>query len=140
MKFAESDELLLEREAIYFHYCFFRKEELSEEVIARYVNANQMYLSSINYQKINSIEQIINRQLDVEAIEYVFRIINRKNILTTKIQILFYLIEVRSQYFEYFFNCRADRLRALASFTHSLLLAAFKFVKGKYLIWKYDLV
>ena len=134
----QSDEML-EREVEYFHAGFFRAE-LHPEVARRYMEANRMCIPAVDAQTLHVIEKVLFYRLDVEAVEYALRFRNRENFLTKKIQILFYLVEVRSKYFQYFFNCRTDRLGAALDVFASLALTVCKLIKGKYLIRRYGLV
>ena len=54
-------------------------------------------------------------RLDPEAVEVVLRLSGRDSVLTRKIQILFYLAEVRSAYYPRFVNERAGFWRAVAA-------------------------
>jgi hypothetical protein len=129
----------LEKEVIYFHDQFFT-EVLHNTVIERYVAANMLCLPDVNANTASMIENIIYNKLDVEAIEYAFRIKQRNNDLTKKIQILFYLVEVRASYFPYFFNCRSARLLAVKSILFVTIRTVYKYLKGNYLIWRFKLV
>lgn len=129
----------LEREVTYFHDYFFRGP-LDRDVLSRYVAANRRCLPSVESECSRMIEKIVSLALDIEAIEFVLRQKKRDNCLTRKIQILFFLVEVRSRYFGYFFNCRNDRFSGIMSLLRSILITPYKYVKGVYLIRKYELV
>jgi hypothetical protein len=75
----------------------------------------------------------------MEAIELVLRLRGRCPCLTKKIQILFFLVEVRAQYYSRFVNERRQGLRAWRELAESLLYTAYKAVKGLLLIWRYGL-
>ena len=106
----------------------------------RYIDANRRCIPSIDSQALSSIETILFCGLDVEAVEYALRLRDRDNVLTKKIQILFYLVEVRAKYFGYFFNCRTNRIRAAADLFHAVLLSVYKLIKGRYFVRRYGLV
>jgi hypothetical protein len=132
-------EEMLKREAEYFHGRFFR-EALPSEVVERYVAANRICIPVVESGTAASMEKLVSHHLDVEAVEYAFRLKNRDNALTRKIQILFYLVEVRCKYFDYFFNSKKQRLRAAGSILPAVAMAPYKLLKGKYLIRRYGLV
>jgi hypothetical protein len=134
----QNDEML-EREAEHFHACFFR-EALHRDVVKRYVAANRACIPFVDAETVSSIEKILSYGLDVDAVEYGLRLKNRENALTKKIQILFFLIEVRSKYFDCFFNRKTERLRAVAGMFSAVMLTAYKFIKGRYLVRRYGLV
>lgn len=139
MTLFEQNNAMLEHEAVYFHGCFFN-EQLDQDVINKYADASRICLPVVDSQSARTIEIILVNGLDVEAIEYALRLKNRDNVLTKKLQILFFLIEVRSRYTGYFFNWKKARLNAMASIFYSIILTAYKYVKGSHLIRKYDLV
>jgi hypothetical protein len=126
-------------EARYFHGCFF-SQPLEQAVIDRYVAANQLCIPQLDESSAAAVDRIVSGGLDLEAIEMVFRFRQPDNFLTKKIQILFYLLEVRSTYYEYFVNQDAGFWVAVLSLGRSALGAAFKYLKGKYLVWRYSLV
>ncbi|HYA43383.1 MAG TPA: hypothetical protein VEF34_18930 [Syntrophobacteraceae bacterium] len=132
------NEKMLEREAVYFHAAFFR-EKLHPDVVERYIAANRTCIPAVDSQTLSSIETILSCRLDVEAVEYAFRLKDRHNVLTKKIQVLFYMVEVRSAYFGHFFNCRPKRLGAAADIFYAIALTVYKAIKGKYLIRRYGL-
>ena len=126
-------------EARYFHGCFFR-QPLDQAVIDRYSAANQLCIPALDDASAATIDRIVGGKLDAEAIELVFRHRRRDNVLTKKIQILFYLLEARSAYYGDFINTEARFPAALLTLARLAANTVCKFVKGKYLIWKYELV
>jgi hypothetical protein len=129
----------LAREARYFHALFF-PGQIPSEVVDRYVAANELCLGELAESSARLLERVVGANLDAEAIELVLRLEKRDSVLTKKIQILFYLLEVRSQYYPWFVNQRCSFLQAAGTLLFSALRTAVQFVKGKYLIWKYHLV
>ena len=85
------------------------------------------------------VENIVKRGLDAEAIELAMRLTHRSSALTRKIQILFYLVEVRSAYYGDFVNQRPGLWRAVVPLLASLQ-TAWKGAKGRYLVWSYGFV
>ena len=123
----------LEREAGYFHFYFFRRLA-PPIVVERYVAANQLCSADIDDNTSRLLESIVNRHLDVEAIELFLRLFRRNPALTRKIQILFYLVEVRAEYYGYFVNRHPGLARALARSVGALTGAVWKYIKGWYLV------
>ena len=131
--------IALPEEARYFHECFF-SQPLDEPLIDRYVAANRLCIPQLDDRSAAILDRIVSSRLDIEAIELVFRRRCPHNFLTKKIQILFYLLEVRSAYYHRFINDEPNFSKALRSLIACALRAGVKFLKGKYLVWKYDLV
>jgi hypothetical protein len=128
----------LPEEVSHFHDTFFART-LEQSVIDRYVAAHQYCLPSVDARALATIDTIVSSALDVEAIELVFRLRRRDNVLTRKIQILFYLVEVRAQYYGDFVGETQGRGQALLRILRAGVSTVFKFLKGKYLVWKFDL-
>lgn len=128
----------LPEEVRHFHDTFFART-LDQSVIDRYVAAHQYCLPNVDARALATIDTIVSSALDVEAIELVFRLRRRDNVLTKKIQILFYLVEVRAQYYGDFVGETQGRAQALRRILLASVSTVFKFLKGKYLVWKFDL-
>lgn len=126
-------------EALYFHNSLF-SQPLDPAVIERYIAANRLCILELDECHAAIIDKIVTARLDLEAIEMVFRLRQPDNFLTKKMQILFYLLEVRSAYYHRFINNEANFSLALRSLVSTALAGALKLLKGRYLIWKYDLV
>lgn len=128
--------LILSSEAQYFHQCLFAGK-LDGAVVARYVQANEVFFKNIDS---TFVQKIIEKKLDVQAVELVLRHQNSQNILTKKIQILLYLLEVRSAYLPYFLNDQDRFFSAIFILAQSLLRTAYQYVKGRFLVWRHELV
>src|SRR5206468_3738924 len=109
-------------------------------LIERYVQANLRCLASLSDQESRMVREVVLRRLDPEAIELALRLRRPKNALTQKLQILFYLVEVRSRYLSLFVNDRDRFLRALSEMVWSLFRTFWKFMKGSRLIRRHSLV
>src|SRR5574340_1171870 len=131
------DWAILEREAQYLHRAFF-KEPLESGTVAHYVEANLVCLPQVAERTAAMVETIIKRQLDVEAIELALRLFRRRPVLTQKIQILFYIVEVRRSYYNYFVNSGQVRGGAILQLGVAVLRTLWKGIKGAYLVWRYD--
>jgi hypothetical protein len=133
------DASALEREAGYFHAQFFRRP-MPEPVMRRYVAANRLCFPAPDARDLQMVETIVARQLDAEAIELALRLRRGSRVLTRKIQILFFLVEVRSAYYERFINQTPGLWRALPRLFGSLAQTVWKLGKGWYLVWRYGFV
>jgi hypothetical protein len=133
-----NDQAALEREASYFHSLFFQGQ-VPDVVIGRYVAANHLCFPILEAGDRKMMETILARGLDAEAIELAMRLRRGSGVLTRKIQILFFLVEVRSAYYGYFVNQTPGLPRALSRLFGSCLRTVWKGVKGCYLVWRYGL-
>ncbi len=86
------------------------------------------------------IDLIVAHQLDVEAIEVALRYRRPDNLLTKKIKILFYLLEVRAEFLPYFVNFEHHVVRAMALLIWSLVYGPLKILKGCLLVWRHELL
>jgi hypothetical protein len=109
-------------------------------VVERYVAANRLIVPDPGPERSASLSRIVQRRFDAEAIEYCFRLRRLSHPLTTKVEILYYLVEVRSAYYERFVNERSGRWRAVRELAATIVWSAWKFVKGSYLIRRHHLV
>jgi hypothetical protein len=129
---------VLAREARYLHSCFFR-DDAPDDVVDRYVAFNMLHSAAPS----RLTDTIVARRLDAEAIELVFRSRNKgSGILTRKIRILFYLLEVRAEYYPVFFS-KTGRdetwLLVVPELLSALPRTVVKYLKGTYLVRKYRL-
>src|SRR3954466_6937101 len=100
-------KITLAEEVRYIHDCFF-SQPLDPAVIERYVAANRLCLPDLDSRSAAIVDRIVTKRLDLEAIEVVLRRWRPNNFLTKKVQILFYLLEVRSDYYDRFINAQDD--------------------------------
>ena len=122
-------------EARYLHRAFFR-EDPPAEVVDRYIAANTLCFPESS----SLILTIVACRLDAEAVELALRLRKGPSILTKKIQILFYLLEVRSAYYSFFVGEKESRPRAILGILFSVFQTAMKSLKGVYLVRRYGLV
>jgi hypothetical protein len=132
-------QLALEREAGYLHACFFRRP-IPEAVTRRYVAADAVCFPGVDARNREMVETIVAHRLDAEAIELALRLRRGSGVLTRKIQILFYLVEVRSAYYDDFVNQTPGLCRALLRLAGSSARTAWKLGKGWYLVRRYGFV
>jgi hypothetical protein len=129
----------LEREVSYLHRQFFHSAP-PPEVIQRYIAANRLCMPAPDESARRLISTVVSRRLDSEAIELVLRLRRRSPILTKKIQILFYLVEVRSAYYTYFLCHGSSVSRAAVELFASVTQTCWKLIKGAYLVRRHGLV
>lgn len=118
----------LAEEARYLHDSLFTRP-LDEKTIERYVAASKKLLPDA------SIDRIVEKRLDVEAVEFALR--RRAPALTRKIQILCYLVEVRSEYQDDFIATRREPVLKLL---WKISGAGWKRLKGECLVRLYGLL
>jgi hypothetical protein len=133
------DRSALEREATYFHALFFSRQ-IPDVVVRRYVAANVLCFPAPDTRDCKMVETIVAHRLDAEAIELAMRLRHGNDVLTRKIQILFFLVEVRSAYYGYFVNQTPGLWRAVIRLLASSVQTAWKGAKGCYLVWRYGFV
>src|SRR5215472_10398137 len=105
----ENSDQDLAEEAGYFHAAFFPGVP-PPEVVERYIAANRHCFPEIDEQHGRTIRTVVARRLDVEAVEFALRGTNTT--LSRKVQILFFLLEVRAGYYGCFVNCHSGAARA----------------------------
>lgn len=127
----------LRQEAAHLHQCFFRRP--MPAIIGERYSAAHRHVFGADTATPRYIREVIRRGLDAEAVEYALRRRARRD-LTIRIQILFYLLEVRSDYFEHFVAVRPGRLRALFAVLAAAIRSGWKLVKGEFLIRRYGLL
>ncbi|HVX66214.1 MAG TPA: hypothetical protein VHA11_06420 [Bryobacteraceae bacterium] len=124
----------LEQEAAYIHERFFGGPPPAE-VAGRYAAAHRRYGIAPDRR----MDIILDRRLDIEAIELALRIGRRDRSLTAKIQVLFYLVEVRSAYYHRFVNTETRRARAWWAILAAVPATVWKYAKGAWLVRRYGL-
>jgi hypothetical protein len=132
----KSDPTLSE-EARYFHASLFHRPA-DDTTIARYTAAHRHLFPDDSPSHL--VTQIVTRRLDAEAIEFALRRRGRGPELTRKLQIVCYLVEVRSTYLTEFVNLHASRVRAWTTLTGATLGAIWKLCKGEYTIRRHGLL
>lgn len=123
-------------EARYLHACLF-SVPLDPVVVTRYEAAHRELFPS--YSPSTVVSRVVLRRLDAEAVEFALRRRGSGRELTSKMQILCYLVEVRSAYLSEFVNTESSRLRAIVELAGATLRSAWKLLKGEYLIRRHGL-
>jgi hypothetical protein len=127
----------LSGEARHLHGCFFSRP-LDSSVIARYQAAHGQIFPGEAASVL--LTRIVEKKLDAEAIEYALRWRRKGRELSQKIQILFYLVEVRSSYLPEFVNVQPRKSQALLQIIWAAITSMWKFIKGEYLVRRYGLL
>lgn len=133
------DETNLARQARRFHAAFFAAPA-PEDLVRQYTAASRACFPEIEPAAAGQLERIVASGWDVEAIELALRSRGGGALLTRKIQILFYLAECRSAYLGVFLSREGGRARAAWGIARAVLRTAVKFIQGRFLVWKHDLV
>lgn len=131
------DELFKEAEV--FHHAIFGRPA-PKEIREAFVSANNILLKQAGKVTPVRIDLILQRSLDVEAIEFALRRRNPQNLLTKKLLILCYLTESRSAYFTTFVNEQYAPIRGLIKLLFATFRSVYKLVKGQCLIRIYGIV
>lgn len=79
------------------------------------------------------------RNVDLEAMEVALRRNNPFNFLTQRFRVLCYLVEARPDYFHRFVNDRPRFFAGALTLGLMTLRSAYKAIKGKWLVKRYDL-
>ena len=137
----DENELLI-NEVNYIYKSLFIKDPtktLPKIVIDQYILANQKLLSKSKTKKSVDINLIMSKKLDIEAIEMVTRGSTSSD-LSKKFHILFFLLEVRADYYECFTNEKRTFIKAFILMGFYTLRSVFKFLIGHYLIRRYNVI
>jgi hypothetical protein len=109
------------------------------KLLTRYRDANLLLKVSVEDGVTGSLMVMIERDLDVAAIEYILRLQNRGNPVSCKVAIATYLAEGDPRYNRIF----QTRSSGIGKGIFMMLKIAFSIVtslaKGKYLVWRYRL-
>jgi len=134
-----SNKEFIRAEARLLASSMFGLSEVSELVIARYIQANNLLLSErdLYLSKVLSIDYemflmyVVQNSLDLCAIEYYVRLKDKSNIITKKTRVISYLLETEcksSGKFRAFFSTSFHQ--AILSLALIGLMALLKMIKG----------
>lgn len=132
------DPAALAAEAAFLHGQLFGGT-IPPEVAERYARAHREVIGESTPESERCVQTIVRRRLDAEAIECAFRLQGRDHVLRKKLQVLCFLVEVRSAYYPHFVNERPGRWRAGAALCGAALRTAWKYARGRYLVWRHGL-
>lgn len=135
---AAFDKASLRAEAKYFHRAIFRTD-VPDIVIERYVRLHDACFRFVDETEKDAVSVIVQEGLDVEAIEYAYRLQRRSHLLSRKLHSLLYLIEVRREYYSVFFSERNVPFSGKGKIAAAILRSLYKVIWGKWLIWRYGL-
>lgn len=127
------------KEAEVFHEAIFGRA-IPEDIRDAFVSANEILLQDATRVIPVKIDLILQRSLDVEAIELALRRKNSQNLLTKKLLILCYLTESRNAYFKTFVNEQYRPVSAFIKLSFATFRSVYKLVKGHCLIRLYGIV
>jgi len=134
-----TDREELFREAEVFHQAIFGRPA-PKDIREAFVSANTILLKRAGKVTPVRIDLILQRSLDVEAIEFALRRRNPQNLLTKKLLILCYLTESRGAYFTTFVNEQYRPVSAFIKLSFATFRSVYKLVKGQCLIRMYGIV
>jgi len=129
---------ILKKEVLYLYNFIFNKNPTTK-VINEYINAH-LSLFKDNPITIQKIELIEKKKLDIESIEYYLRLTNKSNMLSIKFHILLYIAETKATNFYLFYNYKSNRFSFILKSPFKIIRSIFKFLKGKYLNWRFKIV
>ena len=101
----------------------------SQDIQNDYIAAHKVYGQYIQEHQQQKIDQLVFAQLDIISLEFYLRLKEKKNLLTQKFLILFYLTEVRPEYQSIFTSWKSDRF-AVLKLGYYTLKSFFYFLKG----------
>ena len=120
----------LQREVDYWHGCLFG-EPPPPEVRERYVDAHRHLSLDSRTPSSSILARIVDERLDAEAIELHLRRTDPENALTAKFKILFYLLEIRGEYYDRFVREEGSFLTSLPGLALAVVRSTFKAARGK---------
>lgn len=123
----------LAREAQFIHRKLFHGRP-SAEALEHYRKAHEV----LKIPRTELLEKIIDKNLDMEAIEFVLRKKNR--ILTQKILLMCYFAELDPVSVRYFIAEKNNWFGGGCALVFHVLRTIYKFFVGKYLVFRYGLV
>ncbi len=80
------------------------------------------------------LARAVEKYYDLEAVEYAWRVRDKNNPLSKKMQILFYLVETDRRYFHLFVNRRKSWFKACLVMAYQGVRSAYKVTKGTMLL------
>ena len=109
---------------------------IPDPVLQKYVEAHQYYLTSPEESELTWMAEVIRLGLDVEALEIALRFSDKCHLLVRKVKILVHITEAFDAYRPRFVNEHPQRLRAIVILAFHGLRTVWKFLKGKFLLWR----
>ena len=131
----------LRAEANYFVHVFFNKE-VDHKTIERYIGANEeIFTNDPKFTLQNDfVVKMIKHKADIEALEFAWRTIDKDNVLSKKICIIFYILEAKSAYVPFFVNRHNSFFKGCFILVVSVLCSAYRYLKGRILLKRHHIV
>jgi hypothetical protein len=121
----------LEKEAQYICEKMFNGKKLSQDSVENYVHFNKLNFKTNQEIDINSI---VDKKLDIEAIEFYLRLQKRNNVLTQKVHALIYLIEIQKDFYYDFYVKKDSFLVGFTNLVYYTIRSIYKLIKGFMLV------
>lgn len=135
---SESATNPLRLEAQYLHEQFFGFCA-QEVVLQKYILAHQKKNQFNESQSEQLLVKIIHQRLDVEACELALR--RRNHVLTKKIWLLTAICETQPGYFDFLHaKHNISKVNFFTKVIGIAICSLYKMCKGKWLVWRYNLV
>lgn len=123
------DEAGLAAEAEFLHKRLFGRGP-SERVRARYVDAHRHLDVGGRSTRHVDVAAVVAQELDAEAVELYVRFLDPQNVLTQKLRILGYLLEIEPEFYDLHVRETGTFLSSLPGLTYSVLRSSVKLAKG----------
>jgi nucleoside-diphosphate-sugar epimerase len=133
----ESKKPTLSDEVRYLYRILF-KGAPSTTLVSRYAQAHDHCCKILAPEQRIAVDEICLRKLDAEAIEFATR--SRRTVLSKKLLLISYLAELEAGTYNMYVNESSQPVTAFCLLAVYTLAAPWKLLKGKYLVWRYQLV
>jgi hypothetical protein len=114
--------------------------EPAAAILERYVQANLHCFVGSDPAEQARIDLFIEHQVDIEAVEYIWRLQKRSNLLSRKVQCLMYLVETRKDFYDRFFNDDVHLVQGKLVLVGEIARSFWMLAKGLFLAWKVPIV
>lgn len=115
-------------------------DEPSENVLNRYAGALKTYNPALSIEDSMVLNRIFEKKLDLEAVEYIWRLKRRKNPLSQRVQTISFLAEIENRNLNKYVNLSDSRIEVLFRMSLSVARTGYLYIKGSYLVWRHSLV
>ena len=118
-------------EARHMHACFVAATPPSADLLATYAAAREHILPGGD----SFLTRLVERRVDLSALELAWRRRNPSNALTTSALLMLSLAEARPEYFSLFVEQQPSRLRAWTRLAAAVPRYLYQWSKGTILLW-----
>jgi hypothetical protein len=125
----------LRSEGELLHHSIFGSR-IPEPVLQKYIEAHHYYLTSAKESELRWMAEAVRLGLDLEALEIALRFSDNGHLLVRKAKILVHITEGFDAYRPRFINEQPRRSRAMGLLAGHVFQTGFKFLKGKFLLWR----